>query len=241
MLKTTRCVIIDDEPKAVSVLAAQISKIEGLDIVGKFTDTGDALHNVPDLAPDIVFIDVEMTRKNGFEVVDELRILGLTPKIVFTTGYDQYAMKAIKKQAFDYLLKPIIHTDIIDLMARMHVEKTGAKTLTSVNQNKIRFNTLNGFYIMEIGEILYVKADGNYSEVHLRDNSFKLITSNLAKIESQLEGNMFKRIGRSLIINTRFVTQVDTRRKKCYLQSNQGIIDLPIVKKRIRELADMFE
>ena len=126
-------------------------------------------------------------------------------------------------------------------MARMHVEKTGAKTLTSVNQNKIRFNTLNGFYIMEIGEILYVKADGNYSEVHLRDNSFKLITSNLAKIESQLEGNMFKRIGRSLIINTRFVTQVDTRRKKCYLQSNQGIIDLPIVKKRIRELADMFE
>ena len=236
------CIIIDDEPKAVSVLSSLVKRIDDLNEVGRFTDPYLALSQVEELNPDLVFVDIEMPHKNGFEVVDAIRLMGLKPTFVFTTGYDQFAVKAIKKQAFDYLLKPITQSDILELIARIkHYNKLAKSTLNKYPSNgRLRFNTLNGFYVVEVEEVAYVKADGNYSELHMRDGSSKLVTSNLARIEGLLSSVIFCRIGRSIIINTDFLTQVDRRRGNCILNTGQGDVSLPISKKRIKDLADMF-
>ena len=236
------CIIIDDEPKAVSVLSSLIKRIDDLNEVGRFTDPYLALSQVEELNPDLIFVDIEMPHKNGFEVVDAIRLMGLKPTFVFTTGYDQFAVKAIKKQAFDYLLKPITQSDILELITRIkHYNKLAKSNLNKYPSNgRLRFNTLNGFYVVEVEEVAYVKADGNYSELHMRDGSSKLVTSNLARIEGLLSSVVFCRIGRSIIINTDFLTQVDRRRGNCILNTGQGDVVLPISKKRIKDLANMF-
>jgi two-component system LytT family response regulator len=242
MPKKYTCILIDDEPKAISVLSSLVSKIDDLEERGRFTDPFLALSKVQEINPDIVFVDIEMPNKNGFEVVDEMRLLGLKSTFIFTTGYDQFAVKAIKKQAFDYLLKPITQSDIFELLARIKQFKKSDKDdeMELLHNGRLRFNTLNGFYIVELEDIVFVKADGNYSELHMRDGSFKLITSNMAKIESLLDMKIFCRIGRSIIINTDFLTQVDRRKGTCILTTGQSELTLPISKKRIKELADMF-
>ena len=242
MEKTTTCIIIDDEPKAVQVLSGVISKVTELDLKAAYTSPLEALLEIRELNPDIVFTDVEMPIKNGFELVDEIRLMGLNPYIVFTTGYDQYAIKAIKKQAIDYLLKPITRSDILSLMARSNYRfdvRNSTESQESTN-GRIRFNTLSGFYVIEVSQIAYVEADGNYSELHMKSGAMKLVTSNLARTESLLTNYQFKRIGRSLVINIDCLTQVDRKHGLCILDTGKDIIKLPINRKNIRELANLF-
>lgn len=223
-------------------MASLIRKVNDLTLMDTFTDPNLALTQVEELKPDIIFVDIEMPHKNGFEVVDQVRILGLKPTFVFTTGYDQFAVKAIKKEAFDYLLKPVTLSDILDIITRLKHQGNQTTLKESRGANgRLKFNTLNGFYIVEIEEVVYIQADGNYSELHMFDGTSKMVTSNLARVVDLLDARIFKRIGRSLIINTRFLTQVDRRVGKCTLHIGESEITLPISKKRIKDLADMFE
>ncbi len=240
MYKPTSCVVIDDESKAVSVISSIIQGIAELDLKQAFTDPCEALMRIPDIQPEIIFVDIDMPVKNGFELMDDLRLLGLKARFVFTTGYDEFALKAIKKQAFDYLLKPIDKSSILELLARSRTQTDYNRPVHRQTNGRIRFNTLNGFFVIEKEEILYVQADGNYSELYLRDGSSKLITFNLAKIESLLDSMSFKRIGRSTIINIDFLTQVDRRNGVCILKTQAGVVKLSITKKNIKELGELF-
>ncbi|MCD6346667.1 MAG: response regulator transcription factor [Bacteroidales bacterium] len=236
------CIIIDDEPKAISVLSNIISKIPELDLKASFDNPLEALVRIADINPDIVFSDIEMPHRNGFELVDEIRMMGLKPFIVFTTGYDQYAIKAIKKHAMDYLLKPITKSDILLLLTRANFlyNKDTRDESNKATNGKIRFNTLSGFYVIEVSNIAYVQADGNYSELHMKNGAKKLVTSNLARTESLLVNFPFKRIGRSLIINIDCLTQVDRKHAICILDTGTEQIKLPINRKKIKELSELF-
>lgn len=236
-----KCVIVDDEPKAISVLSSLISKISNLDLLASFSDPCEALSQIEDLNPDLLFVDIEMPHKNGFELVDSIRLMGLDPKIIFTTGYDQFAVKAIKQQAFDYLLKPITRSEILDVLSRSKHDKNKNGKKSKVHNVRLRFNTLNGFFVVEVEEVVYIKADGNYSEMHMRNGSRKLITSNLAKIEALLDSKVYCRIGRSLIVNTNYLTQVNRRKGLCILKTDETEVSLPISRKWIRKLGEMFE
>lgn len=235
-----KCVIVDDEPKAISVLSSLISKISDLDLLASFSDPCEALSQIEDLNPDLLFVDIEMPHKNGFELVDSVRLMGLDPRIIFTTGYNQFAIKAIKQQAFDYLLKPISSVDILELLARGKHYKKVNETKSTVVNSRLKFNTLNGFFVVEIDEVVYIKADGNYSNLHLSDGSSKLITSNLARIEMQLDKKLFCKISRSILVNINYLNRVNRRNGLCILKGDKLEVSLPISKKRIRILGDMF-
>lgn len=235
-----KCVIVDDEPKAISVLSNLISKISDLDLLASFSDPCEALSQIEDLNPDLLFVDIEMPHKNGFELVDSIRLMGLDPRIIFTTGYNQFAIKAVKQQAFDYLLKPISRVDILELLARGKHYKNVNETKGVVVNGRLKFNTLNGFFVVEIDEVVYIKADGNYSNLHLSDGSFKLITSNLARIEMQLDKTIFCKISRSILVNINYLNRVNRRNGLCILKGAKLEVSLPISKKRIRILGEMF-
>lgn len=240
MAEPIKCVVIDDEPKAVSVITSLITDIPDLELLASFTDPRIALTQIEELNPEMLFLDIEMPHKNGFEVLDSIRLMNLKPHVVFTTGYDEFAVKAIKKQAFDYLLKPITQSDILELLVRSK-HQTRLNIDSSIpSQSRLKFNTLNGFYVVEIENIVYIQADGNYSELFMGDGNSRLITSNLAKIEILLDKKIFCRIGRSIIVNVDYLTQVDRRNGLCILNTNNEEVKLPINRKKIKELANMF-
>lgn len=235
-----KCVIVDDESKAISVLTSLISGISELNLLASFSDPCEALSQIEGLNPDLLFVDIEMPHKNGFELVTAIRLMGLDPKIIFTTGYNEFAVKAIKQQAFDYLLKPISRMDILELLARSKHHRQANSAKGNVVNSRLKFNTLNGFYIVEINEVVYIKADGNYSNLYLSDGSSKLITSTLAKIEVQLEKAVFCRISRSILVNINYLIRVNRRNSLCILKGDILEVSLPISKKRIRILGEMF-
>ena len=101
------CIIIDDEQDACDRLESLLNKIPSVEVTAKATSADDALKAVTNLSPELVFIDVEMPAKNGFDLVKEIKEQGVHPTFIFVTGYDQYAIKAIRNEAFDFLLKPV--------------------------------------------------------------------------------------------------------------------------------------
>ena len=109
-----KCAIIDDELAAVNRLEMLLEKIETIKIIHKSTDPETFVSEILSCKPDMVFLDIEMPRITGFDIVDDLRSKYFLPKFIFITGYNQYAIKAIKSAAFDYILKPV---DIDDLKA----------------------------------------------------------------------------------------------------------------------------
>jgi len=101
------CILVDDEKEATSRLAILLSKIEGIRINGIFNEPALALKQIIEIKPDLVFSDVEMPGMSGFDIVAEVKKKGFQPTFIFVTGYNQYAIKAIKAAAFDYLIKPV--------------------------------------------------------------------------------------------------------------------------------------
>lgn len=106
-MKEITCIVLDDERGARERLVVLLSKIEGIKIIGIEGEPEIAIETITRKIPDLVFIDVEMPRLTGFDVVREVRKKNVYPDFIFVTGYNQYAVKAIKKEAFDYLVKPV--------------------------------------------------------------------------------------------------------------------------------------
>jgi len=112
--RTITCIIIDDEKDACDRLEHLLLKINSVKVLAKKTNAGDGIKTIFKLLPDIVFLDIEMSDKSGFDIIREVRSKKINPKFIIVTGYSQYAIKAIHNAAFDYLLKPV---DIDELKA----------------------------------------------------------------------------------------------------------------------------
>ena len=128
------CLLIDDEQVAIDGLEILIKKISSLYIKGKYTDPYSAIESILELHPEIVFLDIVMAQKTGFEVIDQVRENGINPCFVFVTGYDNYSLSAIKKQVFDYLLKPVDINELKETVNR-YLSKRIYKTKTNNFQN----------------------------------------------------------------------------------------------------------
>mgnify|MGYP006278440337 CR=1 FL=1 len=112
------CFILDDEQESIDRLEILIDKISVLEVVGKETDPERAVISLINLSPDVVFLDIVMAKKTGFEVIDALREKGINPCFIFVTAHDNYSIHAVKAAAFDYLLKPVDIDELKDTIKR---------------------------------------------------------------------------------------------------------------------------
>jgi DNA-binding NarL/FixJ family response regulator len=117
-----KCILIDDELEALQRLGTLLAKLENIKILGMIQDPADAVDQIINKTPDIVFLDVEMPKMSGFDVVEAIKTAGLSPTIVFATGYNQYAIKAIKAAAFDFLVKPVDIDELKECIRRFNAE-----------------------------------------------------------------------------------------------------------------------
>ncbi|MEA1875409.1 MAG: response regulator, partial [Bacteroidota bacterium] len=131
-MKTTpplSCIIIDDEPKAIDILTQLINQAGLAHQITSHSELTAAKLAIVKDSPDVIFLDIHMPHKSGIDFHDELRAIGIKSSIVFVTAYDQYAIQALKRHAYDYLVKPVDYEELVECLSRLH---------TDVNTQKLK-------------------------------------------------------------------------------------------------------
>jgi two-component system LytT family response regulator len=215
------CVIVDDEPLARELLRGMLAAHAGVDVVAECGDGRAALRAVQRLDPDIMFLDVEMPKMNGFDLVQELDPETM-PAIVFVTAYDRYALRAFEIHALDYLLKPfdeerleralkrvrehLTRADRGDELARVMalLEDLGARDRFA---DRIALRRSDRTILQPVAEIDWMEADGKHVKVHVGGKTFS-IREAMSRIERQLDPRRFLRVSRSAIVNVDRIREV---------------------------------
>ena len=241
--KSYKCILVDDEPDALNILEALLISYPEFRVLAKESNVDSALQSIIRYTPDLLFLDVEMPGKNGFELVSQLQSLHLDPEIIFVTAYNQYAVQAFKVAAFDYLLKPVDPDELTRALMRfkthtrsreMH-EKISILLDAVPGYRKIIFHTRAGLVLVNPQDILYCEADGNYVDVHMTNLSKLLVTRNLADIIRQLPSGQFFRINRSLVINLSYLARIDRHDQKCFLKFENQVYEFHMPARHIRQ------
>lgn len=222
-----RTVIIDDEPHATKsleiLLAEDCSQVQ---VVASFNHPAEALIFLRSNQIDLLFLDIDMPFMNGFELLN--RLVPINFDIIFVTAYDQYAIKAFKFSAFDYLLKPVDEIELINSVRKFENQKknntqnTNFEHLLEVFKSgqtavkRIALPTLEGFEFVEVEKIIRCESDSNYTKVFLQNLPMMLVSRTLKEIEEILSGLPFIRVHNSHIIAKNHV--------KKYVKADGGYI-----------------
>ena len=209
-----RALIVDDEPLARERIRMLLESEPGIEIVAECRNGTEALRAVGELAPDLVFLDVQMPELTGFDVLYRLDPASM-PVIIFVTAYDQYALQAFEVSALDYLLKPFDRERFTKALTRARAEldrrKAGSvneqvlKLLSELQRSKKHLEKLivragGRVFFLRADEIDWIEAAGNYVRLHAGKEEY-LYRETMTKLESQLNPERFARIHRSTIVN----------------------------------------
>lgn len=246
--KKLRSIIIDDEQESIELIDNLLHDIEQVEVVATCTNVDDAITLILNHKPDILFLDIQMPGKTGFDLLNELKDFDISPYIIFVTAFDQYAIKAIHHSAFDYILKPVNKNNLQKSINRLSSQQTNLEFRKQIENfisgkythNKLKFNLRTGYILINPNELIYCKADGNYTDLFLSNGKTETTTINLGRIYSMLPENIFFRISRSTIINLIFLKKVDRKNNICILINGTETIQLHIPADHTKELEDLF-
>ena len=239
-----RTIIIDDEPDSVNLLKIQFTQhCPHIELVGAYTSSVKALQNIEALKPDLFFLDIEMPVMNGFELLE--KILHLNFSIVFVTAYNQFALKAFRFNALDFLVKPIDTTELIEAVAKAEkrIKPTSAqlsmlqKQLRGEAVTKIAIPGPHGVTFIDLNEIVLGEASNNYSKLVLTDGRHFLISKTLKDVQEVLEEEHFLRVHRQYIINLNHVKQFNRNEGILTMSNGQHI---PIARNQKEHLIEKY-
>lgn len=240
-----KAVIVDDEEKAIQSLAWELSNFSNeITIVASFTNAFKALDYLHENNPDCLFLDIEMPAMDGFQFIQKLQNKNLA--IVITTAYNQYAIKALKNEAIDYLLKPIDADDLQETISKIYRHNRKNRTADRLERlltgkqhqgKKITINTDGKLLFLENEDVLYAESDGNYSTLFLSDGRKILLTKKLKEIDEILPEDTFFRIHNSYIINLEKVKEYLKTDGYVVLVSNHKI---PVSRKKKSDFLDLI-
>jgi len=222
--------IVDDSKASINLLQSLLKEIQSISLIATATSADEALPLIVKREPDLLFLDVEMPSKTGFDLVEDLRRIHTIPIIIFTTAYEKYAINAIRCAAFDFLLKPIDPEELkhaVALATASMLTKDRAKNADQLikhlkNQRRIKIPNRAGFLLLNPDDIYYIEADWGYSKVYLLNGTIEIVSVNLGQIESLLPAEQFFRISRAVLLHTKTIQRID-RKRKCALAQVNGI------------------
>lgn len=247
-------VIVDDEVNAISNLKNLIATYcPSIKVIETATGADAAIALIYNLKPDVLFLDISMPRKNGFELLNNLHYF---PSVVFVTAYEKYALTAIKASAVDYLLKPVNISELITVeqkLLKIHTFKTGngsenynstVGNLVNMIQNpgvirNISLPGIDGYNITDINDIIYLEGMNNYTAFHLISKPKILVSKTLKEFEELLSESGFIRIHKSSIINIRHLKKVNIE-DNVSAQMVDGTM-LAVSRRRAAELVELVK
>ncbi len=200
--------VIDDERLARLELISMLKHFDNINVVGQADGVDMAIERIRELEPDIVFLDIQMPGKSGFELLDNIE---MKAKIIFVTAYDEYAIRAFEVNALDYLPKPVSQERLAKTIDRIindtANEEFASKKLKYADRLFLEFG--NQVRFLKISDIIYIVAEGDYTMVHLVNNAKGLVSKPMKEWEERLPEDSFCRIHRSSIINTEHIDRIE--------------------------------
>lgn len=235
-----RTLIIDDEQHCIDSIKKLIDNYgKNLDIVATCSTVEDAIKMTNSLNPDLVFLDIEIHDKTGFDFLEQLGEFDF--HLIFTTAFDNYAIKAFKYSAMDYLLKPIDKDDFIGAIDRLNKRINSSDTEVQIkmllknlkkedSKKTIRIPTLDGFEILEISEIIHCQAETSYTHIFTEQQKF-MVSKGIKFYEDLLKDANFFRIHNSHLVNINHVKKYTKGKGGYVTMSNNSTIDVSTRKK----------
>ena len=223
-----RSILIDDEPQNAVILRKDLEMhCPAVDVIAVCHSAKEGIMTIKKEKPDLVFLDIEMPWMNGFEMLEMLDEINFST--IFTTAHDQFAAKAFRISAVDYLLKPIDSNDlkeavrkaqqkIEDQHGNIHIENLLRNIKQPSSQQKIALPYREGYEFVEVSHIIYCQAEGAYTKVFLDNKKYILVSKTLGDIEELLPTDIFQRIHHSTVVNLNYVTH--------FVRSDGGYVKL---------------
>ncbi|MFO7447941.1 MAG: response regulator [Ignavibacteriaceae bacterium] len=205
-----KALIVDDERLARVELKRLLSPYKEINVVGEAVNADDAANKINELNPDLLFLDIQMPGKNGFELLEEL---DKVPTVIFTTAYDEYALKAFEYNAMDYLLKPIEPKRLEDTVKKL-IEKDRKESLLGVDRpilsedDQVFVKDGERCWFVKLSTVKLFESEGNYVRLYFEDNK-PLILRTLNYLDERLDGKIFFRANRKHIINLKWIENIE--------------------------------
>ena len=235
MIKT---LIIDDEPLARFVLREMLQPFSQLTVVQECSDGFEALKAVQQHQPQLLFLDIQMPKVNGFEM---LELLEQPPAVIFTTAYDEYALKAFEANAVDYLLKPFSKERLekaVQKFLQQGQPQPNALLDTPVlpeQSQRIVVKTGGKIKIIPVNDIHYLEAADDYVKIVTGEGAF-LKNKTMSYFENALDANQFVRTHRSYILNVQQITRIEPYEKESYMGILKSSAQVPVSKAGYQKL-----
>ena len=244
---TLRVIIVDDEPLARAVVREYVAQHAGVEVVAECANGFEAVKAVSELSPDLMFLDVQMPKLSGFEV---LELIGRSVPVVFTTAHDQYALSAFEVHAIDYLLKPFSAERFAEALtrARGRLASQDAMPVDGLIDDvrskqtpleRVLIRDGSKVHVLPIDKIDYVEAQDDYVAFHSEGKSY-LKDQTLAAVEGLLDSARFVRVHRSFVLNIERIARVELYAKDSRVAILRDGTKLPVSRAGYARLAKLL-
>ncbi len=242
-----RAIIIDDEPDCVKLLALQLKMYcPQVEVVAECISSEAGFLKIKQLHPDLVFLDIEMPVMNGFQLLEKLGHIQFS--LVFVTAYDQFAVKAFRCNALDYLLKPIDGKDLKTAVEKAMQQKPGTQQVQFLKEqlhggekfqpDKIALPYQNGVTFTEIKSVLYCESENNYTRFFVAGGQQCMVSKTLGDIQEVLEGRNFVRVHRQYLVNLDHIKKYVRGDGNYLIMSNDE--NIPVARNKKEKLIERF-
>jgi two-component system LytT family response regulator len=241
-----KIVIIDDEPLARSVVREYLQAHPDLEIVAECNDGFEGLKAIQQHQPDLVFLDIQMPKISGFEM---LELVDDPPDVIFTTAFDEYAIRAFETHAIDYLLKPFDQQRFDKAISKWNDSRSSqsrstrdlleAASLSPAQSQRIVVKNGSKIKIIPAHDILYLEAADDYVKIHTREGYF-LKNKTMNHFEQSLDSNQFARCHRSYIVNIQQITRIDPYEKDNHVAVLRTGAQVPVSRNGYTRLRDVL-
>lgn len=240
--------IVDDESDNIDLLKYLLKKYcLNIEIIGESSSFQDCINDLKSITPEILFLDIKLNDKNAFDILDVID--ASESEIIFVTAYQEFALKAFKYNAIDYVLKPIAIEDLVvsvnKAILRIEEKKIFENQISnsfpaskSNSSSIITITSLDKIEIIKKSDILFCKSDGRYTTFYLTNKSEILACKNIGEFELQLNDDIFFRIHNSYIINISHIKNIN-KKVGYYCEMINGAF-LPIAKRRYQSFSDFL-
>jgi len=247
-MRKTKVIIVDDELDAINALKSIIEMEPNLyEILATETNPLKAIELIKALEPDVIFLDVEMPELTGFDLLrsfDEIKF-----EVIFATAFEHYAIKAIKNNAIDYIVKPVSISEVLEALQKVRKKHNHNEDKTlkynafleeydSLEVQKLKIPTLSGVQFAKLNEILYFEADGNYTNLVIDGGKNYIVTKNIKVFEIDLPEKKFLRTHRSYIVNIEYIRLYDTHSSMLVMADGKRI---PLARRRYRDFKEIID
>src|SRR4026209_2836737 len=208
-----RALIIDDERLARTELKKLLQDYPEVEVIDEAANADEGITKIESLHPDLIFLDIQMPGKTGFDMLSQLE---RTPQVIFTTAYDEFALKAFEVNALDYLLKPVEPKRLADAIQKLHLTEQKENRHGTENVNNSLLSESDQVFVkdgercwfVKLSDIRLFESVGNYAKVFFAGNK-PLILKSLNSLEERLDDKIFFRANRKHIVNLRWIEKIE--------------------------------